>query len=172
MNDEATNLNPGFCVELIDIKSAQDNISRCELGQKIRFIISGEGRIEAYTLGASRYLGIVAKKDTKEFLDIYENPDFFEGEVIAKIRSSRSSYKLRIIIKAKADASFRIFKEDSQALNSLVKLEEMFEVGEAIICNYGKALIVEIHSDSLLVGVPHLGNRTIYDLTSVEKYHD
>jgi len=171
VNDEEINLNPSFAVWLIDIGNAQDNIIRTELGQKVKFRINEENRVEGYTL-SSRYLGIVAKKDTVGFESIYDMPSYFEGEVIAIARASKSSYKLKVSIKVKKDCSFRFFLHDENSLNSLVVLEECFKENENIICNYGKVKILKVHQEHLEVEVPQLGIRNVYDLKGIERYHD
>lgn len=170
MNNEIVNENPNFTVWLIDIGKAQEEICKSELGDLVKFRVNKDNRLEVYNL-KNKYLGIVAKKDTDSFSLIYQNPSFFQGEIIAISASSKSSYKVKVNIKVKSDASFRLFKEDATVLNKLVSLKSMFKKEEIIICNYGKVKIIDIYKDYLLVDVPHLGERKIYDLEEIERYH-
>ena len=153
----------------------------CVVHEKILMIVTALGTglttslipsiVEAYTL-KSGSIGIVSKKDVALFPYIHKKPIYFEGAITAIKNSSKTSLKLKVVIQVKREYSFRLFKEDPSVLDVYVALESLARKDEIILCNYGRAKVVEMFDDHILVEVPHLGQRTIYDLTSIERYHD
>ena len=53
-------------------------------------------------------------------------------------------------------------------LNKLISLESLFEINQIIETNYGSSTIIEIKKDYLIVDVPSLGKREIYDISSIK----
>lgn len=171
MLDETINMNPSFIVWLADITKYQSAIKSCQLGDKVKFRLNVDKDVEAYTL-RSGSIGTISKKDVALFPYIHKKPIYFEGSITAIKNSSKTSLKVKVVIQVKREYSFRLFKEDNSVMDVYVALESLAKKDEIIICNYGRAKVVELYEDHILVEVPHLGQRTIYDLTSIERYHD
>lgn len=171
MSNEMINANPSFVVWLTNITKYQTAIRTSQLSDKVKFRINLAQEIEAYTI-RSGVIGVVAKKDAVLFPIIYEKPIFFEGKIIAIAKSSKSSLKVKVIIQVKSEYSFRLFKEYPDILEKYVSIQTLAKKDEIIICNYGRAKVLELYDDHILVEVPHLGKRAIYDITSIERYHE
>ena len=171
MMEEVFNTNTSFVVWLADITKHQNSIKACKLGDKVKFRLNVDKDVEAYTL-RNGSIGTITKKDAALFPIIYKKPIYFEGSIIAIANSSKSSLKVKVVLQIKKEYSFRLFKEDNSVLNVYISLESLASKDEMIICNYGRAKVIELHEDHILVDVPHLGRRTIYDLTSLEKYRE
>ena len=171
MIEEVFNTNPSFVVWLADITKHQNAIKASKLGDKVRFRLNVNRDVEAYTL-RNGSIGTVTKKDVALFPIIYKKPIYFEGTIVAIANSSKSSLKVKVVLQVKREYSFRLFKEDNSVLDVYVSLESFANKDEMIICNYGRAKVLELYEDHILVDVPHLGKRTIYDLTSIEVAKD
>lgn len=171
MGEEVFNTNPSFIVWLADITKHQSAIRECHLSDKVKFRINSEKDVEAYTI-RNGSIGTISKKDMALFPIIYKKPIYFEGVIIAIANSSKTTLKVKVALQVKREYSFRLFKEDSSVLDTYVSLESLAKKDEIIICNYGRAKVVELFEDHILVDVPHLGRRSIYDLTSIERYHE
>ena len=62
-----------------------------------------------------------------------------------------------------------LFKENESVLDVYVNLKSLFQKNESVYCNYGESKVIEIYNDHILVDVPKLGKREIYDFKSIEK---
>ena len=171
MIEEVFNTNPSFVVWLADITKHQNAIKASKLGEKVRFRLNADKDIEAYTL-RNGSIGTITKKDVALFPIIYKKPIYFEGSIIAIANSSKNSLKIKVVLQVKREYSFRLFNEDNTVLDTYVSLESLVNKDEIIICNYGRVKVVELFEDHILVEVPHLGKRTIYDLDSIEKIQE
>lgn len=171
MEGEVLNENPSFVVWLIDITKYQSAICQTRVGDYIRFRINSEKNVEAYTI-RSGGIGTISKKDAALFPLVYTKPIYFEGKVLSIANSSKSSYKVKVKIQVKQEYSFRLFQDDSEAMDKYITLESLVKKNQTIICNYGKAKVVEVGDDYILVDVPHLGQRKIYDFSSLEGYKE
>lgn len=171
MEEEVFNENPSFIVWLVDITKYQNSIAHTRVGDYVRFRINSEKNVEAYTM-RSGGIGTVSKKDAALFPLIYTKPIYFEAIVISIANSSKNSYKVKVKIQVKKEYSFRLFQDDSEAMDKYVTLESLVKKNQTIICNYGKAKVIEVQEDYILVDVPHLGQRKIYDFSSLESYKE
>ena len=171
MIEEVFNANPSFVVWLADITKHQNAIKASGLGDKVKFRLNADKGIEAYTL-RNGCIGTITKKDAALFPIIYEKPIYFEGSIIAIANSSKNSLKIKIVLQVKREYGFRLFSENNSALGVYVSLLSFVDKDEMIICNYGRVKVIELFQDHILVDVPHLGKRAIYDLTSIEKIQE
>ena len=171
MEEEVFNENPSFIVWLIDITKYQRAICETRVGDYVRFRLNSEKNAEAYTLRSGK-IGTISKKDAALFPLIYKNPIYFEGKVLSITNSSKSSYKVKVKIQVKPEYSFRLFQDDPEAMDKYVTLDSLVKKNQTIICNYGKVTVLEVQDDYILVDVPHLGQRKIYDFTSMEGYKE
>lgn len=168
--EETSNINPCFSVWLADLTKHQSAIRQCELNDFLKFRINVHGVIEVYSIKHG-VIGTILKKDAVLFPIIYDKPNYFEGQIIAIAKSSKSSLKVRVNLQIKTEYSFRLFKENNNALFTYINLESMVKANDTIMCNYGKVVVLEVFNNHLLVDVPNLGKREIYDLKNIERYH-
>ena len=157
------NYNPSFEVELIDYKKNQLNISKSHLNDEVHFKKDKDKRIKVYTT-SKLYIGKIAIKDYKNFDLIAKKPYYFEGVIYSYLKEDITAKKVIISIQAKIEYSKEIYKINNDYLNKLVTLNSIFEVNQIIQTSYGASTIIEIHEDHLIVDVPSLGKREIYNL--------
>jgi len=161
-----SNPNPVFEVELIDYKKNQLSISKSTINESIYFKVAKNKRINVYTIN-KKYLGQIAIKDYKAFSLISMKPNYFEGQIKDYILENIAQKKVIINIQAKIEYSQEIYSIDKAYLNNLITLEAIFSINQIIKTNYGPSTIIEIFKDYLVVEVPSLGKREIYDIDSI-----
>jgi hypothetical protein len=164
-DEQGTNSNPSFTVELLDYKKNQYNISQCSLGEKLYYKKAKNKRIKVYTR-KKLYIGEIAIKDYKAFTLIALHPDYFEG-LIYSLKKEKIIKKVIINVQAKVEFSKEIYLLNKQYLNTLITLSSLFEKDQIVETNYGPSTIIEITNEYLVVNVPSLGNRQIYDIDSI-----
>ena len=160
------NSNPTFEVELIDYKKSQLGINKSSLGEPIYFKKGKNKRINVYTTNKI-YIGQIAIKDYKKFNLIANKPNFFEGTIFSFKTDNIITKKVIISIQAKIEFSKQIYLLDKTYLNTIITLSSLFVPDEIIETNYGAATIISVYNDHLLVDVPPLGNREIYDIDPI-----
>ena len=52
-------------------------------------------------------------------------------------------------------------------LNNLINIHHIFEKNQIIETSYGPSTILEVHDHYLIVDVPSLGKREIYNITEI-----
>ena len=162
------NPNPSFEVLLVDFKKNQLAINKSTIGEEIYFKTSKNKRINVYN-SKKQYIGQILTKDYKQFSLIANNPEYFEGEIFSFNNEVFGIKKVIISIQAKVEYSKTIYQLNKNYLNTLITLNSLFEKEQIIETNYGPATVVEIYENHLLVEVPSLGNREIYDIESLIK---
>lgn len=160
------NPNPDFQVELKDFKHAQLGINRATKNEGVYFKVTKKNRIDVFTLN-KQYLGQILVKDYKDFSLISQKPEYFEGEITSFIRESYSIKKVIITLQVKSESSKEVYKLDKSYLNTLITLPSLFTIGQIVETNYGPSTILKVYEDHLLVEVPSLGNREIYDIDPI-----
>lgn len=160
------NHNPSFLVELIDYKKGQLGISKSTIGEKVTFKLENNKRITVKSIN-KQYLGQIAIKDYKNFSLIASKPNYFEGEIYSFNKESLGIKKVIISVQAKEEFSKQIYHTNKNYLNTLITLKALFSEEQIIETNYGPATIKKIYEDHLLVEVPSLGNREIYDIENL-----
>ena len=147
----------------MDYKKAQLNITKSHLSEELYFKKDKDKRIKVYTSN-KKYIGKIAIKDYKNFDLIAKKPYYFEGVIYSYLKEDITAKKVIISIQAKIEYSKEIYKINNDYLNKLVTLNSIFEVNQIIQTSYGASTIIEIHEDHLIVDVPSLGKREIYNL--------
>lgn len=160
------NQNPTFRVELIDHKKCQLGISKSTKNETIKFKKAQNKRINVYTIN-KQYIGQIAIKDYKDFSLISKKPNYFEGEISAIEYDNLTHKKVIINVRVKIECSKEVYNIDKNYLNTLITLFSLFSKNEIIETNYGPSTIIEIYNDHLLVEIPSLGNREIYDIENI-----
>lgn len=162
------NLNPLFKVELINYSKYKSAIYKSYVNEALYFKTANDKRIDVYT-EKRRLIGQIAKKDYKDFSLIAEKPEFFEGYIKSFNVYGYSSKKVDICLQIKKAHSKDVYLINNSYLNNLVTLQEIFTENQIIETNYGPATIIEIKDNHLIVEVPSLGKREIYDINSLIK---
>ena len=160
------NPNPSFEVTLMDYKENQLAINKSFENESVSFKVAKNKRINVYTTN-KKYIGQIAIKDYKQFNLIAQKPQYFEGIIIGYQTINMITKKVIISVEAKQENSIEIYKIDKSYLNTLITLKAMFEKNEIIETNYGPSTIIEVFENHLLVDVPSLGNREIYDIEHI-----
>ena len=160
------NFNPHFEIELVDFKKAQLGINKSSLGENIIFKKNKNKRINVYSIN-KQYIGQVAVKDHKKLPLLISNPNYFEGEIYSFIKTNIATKKVIISIQAKVEFSKEIYFKNKDHLNTLITLHSLFVPSEIIETNYGPSTVIEVFQDHLLVEIPSLGNREIYDIDTI-----
>lgn len=162
------NNNPKLQVQLISDKKVQINIDKSTIGEPLHFSIAKNKRINVYNT-KNKLIGQIAIKDCKKIPLISTKPNYFEGEITKFEKENFSTKKVIIDIQVKVENSKQIYLLDKTYLNSIITLNSLFEINQVIETNYGSATILNIHDDHIIVDVPSLGIRKIYDIDSVLK---
>lgn len=162
------NYNPSFEVELMEHKKSQLNINNSHLNEEVYFKKDKDKRIKVYTSN-KKYIGKIAIKDYKKFDLIAKYPNYFEGVIYSYIKEDITTKKVIISIQAKVEYSTKIYNINPTYLNTLITLKSIFEENQIIETNYGVATIIAVYEDHLIVEVPSLGNREIYDFNNIIK---
>lgn len=165
---EIKNLNPIFNVELINYSKYTQAIYKSYVNEKLYFKTASDKRIDVYT-EKRRLIGQIAKKDYKDFSIIAEKPQYFEGYIKSFNVYGYSSKKVNICLQIKKAHSKDVYLINNSYLNNLVTLKEIFTESQIVETNYGPATIIEIKDNHLIVEVPSLGKREIYDIVSLAK---
>jgi hypothetical protein len=167
-NNSSSNYNPNptFKVELINFKKNQFSINKSTINESVYFKINKNKRVDVYTIN-NRYIGQIAIKDYKNFSLISQKPNYFEGQIHSFITESITTKKVIIHIQAKIETSLDIYKIDKTYLNTIITLQSIFSENDVVETNYGPSTILKVFENSLLVDVPSLGQREIYDIDSI-----
>ena len=160
------NPNPKFEVELKDLKHAQLGINRSTRNESVYFKVTKKKRIDVFTFN-KQYLGQILIKDYKDYALIGQKPEYFEGEISSFIRESYSIKKVIISIQVKVESSKEVYNLDKSYLNTLITLPSLFTINQIVETSYGPSTILKVFDDHLLVEVPSLGNREIYDIDAI-----
>ena len=160
------NPNPKFEVELKDFKHAQLGINRSTRNESVYFKVTKKKRIDVFTFN-KQYLGQILIKDYKDYALIGQKPEYFEGEISSFIRESYSIKKVIISIQVKVESSKEVYNLDKSYLNTLITLPSLFTINQIVETSYGPSTILKVFDDHLLVEVPSLGNREIYDIDAI-----
>ena len=160
-----TNHNPSFNVDLLDYNKAKNNIYKSDINDIVSFKKNDNNRIKVFN--KTKYIGLIAIKDCKSFSLIQTNPQYFEGKIISKPDFNNNLKKVTIKIQVKEHYSKNVFLINNEYLNKLITLNTLFEVGQIIETSYGPSTITEILNDHLIVEVPSLGKREIYDIKEI-----
>ena len=160
------NPNPSFEVTLIDYKQNQISINNSFENESVYFKLDKDKRIKVYTIN-KKYIGKISIKDYKLFDLISLKPEYFEGIIIGYQTVNRVNKKVIINTQVKEENSIDVYKINTSYLNTLITLKAMFEKNEIINTSYGPSTIIEVYDNYLLVDVPSLGTREIYDIQSI-----
>lgn len=162
------NPNPSFEVTLLDYKKNQLSISKSYENESVYFTVAKNKRINVYTVN-KRYIGQIAIKDYKSFNLIASKPKFFEGIIIGYETVNIMTKKVIISVEAKEEKSVDIYKIDKSYLNTLITLKSIFKKNDVIETSYGPSTVIDVFDDHLIVDVPSLGKREIYDISETIK---
>lgn len=162
-----TNHNPSFCVDLLDYTKAKNNVYKSNINDIVSFKKTSNNRIKVYS--KSKYIGLIAIKDYKSFDLIKNNPQYFEGTIISKPDFNNYLKKVTIKIQVKEHYSREVYLINNEYLNKLITLNTLFEIGQIIETSYGPSTIIEILNNHLIVEVPSLGKREIYNIKEIIK---
>lgn len=166
-NETYNNPNPSFKVELIDYKKVQINIIKTSIGEELYFKIAKNKRIKVYTLN-NLYIGEIAIKDYNKNIPLLAiHTNYFEGKIDSYLKDKIITKKVIISIKAKTKYSKEIYMIDKNNLNNIINLKSIFEINQIVDTNYGPSTIIKVLNDHLLVEVPSLGTREIYDIETL-----
>lgn len=157
------NPNPSFEVTLIDFKQNQIAISNSFENESVYFKVDKDKRINVYTIN-KKYIGQIAIKDYKPFNLIALKPKYFEGIIIGYQTVNMVTKKVTISTQVKEENSIDVYKINTSYLNTLITLKAMFEKNEVIETSYGPSTIIKVCDNHLLVDVPSLGKREIYNI--------
>ena len=160
------NPNPSFLVELIDYKKNQLEISKSYINEMLSFSKSKKNRIKVYN-SRNKYIGEITIKDYKDFDLIKDYTDYFEGQIYSFVKEKLTEKKVVISIQIKEECSKKIYQLDKSYLNKLISLSALFTESEIVETNYGPASVIDILEDHIVVDVPSLGQRKIYDIESL-----
>lgn len=162
------NPNPSYQVTLIDYKKNQFAISKSYESESVFFKVAKNKRINVYTIN-KQYIGQIAIKDYKPFSLIATKPDFFEGIITGYQTVNIMTKKVIISVEAKEENSIEIYKIDKSYLNTLITLKSIFKKNDVIETSYGPSTVTDVFDDYLIVDVPSLGKREIYDISETIK---
>lgn len=162
------NKNPEFIVQLIEYRKNQLNIYKSLMGDPVSFHRHGDGRIKVTNKRSKKCIGLIAKKDSQQFQLINKYPSYFEGKIIEKSKKNNTLLQLSISIQLKKEKSKKVYLSDKTNLYRLISLHSLFEENENIVTNYGPSTIKSIQKNYLIINVPFLGTREIYDIDNVK----
>lgn len=162
------NPNPSFEVTLLDYKKTQVAISKSYESESVSFTCAKNKRINVYTTN-KKYIGQIAIKDYKPFELIAKKPNYFEGIITGYETVNIMTKKVIISVEAKEEHSIDIYKTDKSYLNTLITLKSIFKINDVIETSYGPSSITQVFDDHLIVEVPSLGTREIYDIDEILK---
>lgn len=160
------NKNPAIQVTLVEYKKYQLNIYNSKINELLTLRKSKDKKIKI--LNQSKCIGIISAKDIKNLELIQKKPEYFEGRIIAFEKQSNLLNKVIVEIQAKLNCSKKIYKINKVYLNSIISIHSLFIKDQIIETNYGPSTIIEVLDDHLLVDVPSLGTREIYDIKEIE----
>lgn len=168
IQDTTTNKNPEFIVQLIEYRKNQLNIYKSLTGDSVSFQKYGDGRIKVTNKRSRKCIGLIAKKDCQQFQLISKYPSYFEGKIILKSKKNNTLDQLTISMQLKKEKSKKVYLADKTNLYKLVSLYSLFEENENIVTNYGPSTVKSIQKNHLVIEVPSLGTREIYDIDNVK----
>jgi len=160
-----TNKNPGFLVTLLNYKKHQLNIYKSKINDIVTFKKQKDKRIKVYN--NSNCIGLIAIKDYKDFNLIAKHTNYFEGRIANFEKENNTLQKVTLKIQVKKECSKKVYLINPDYFSTLINMHCLFEIGEIINSSYGPSTIVEIFDDHLIVDVPSLGNREIYNIKDI-----
>lgn len=164
-NIDNSNKNPSFIVSLLNYKKYQLNIYKSKINDIVTLKKQKDKRIKVYN--NSKCIGLIAIKDYKDFSLIANHTEYFEGRIATFERLSNTSIKVSLKIQVKQECSKKVYSINPDNLPSLINMNSLFEIGEIINSSYGPSTITEIYDDHLIVEVPSLGKREIYNIKDI-----
>lgn len=160
------NKNPFITLTLVEHRKYQVNVYHSKINDYLTFRKSKDKRIKV--LNNSKCIGLISAKDCKNLNLLQKKPEYFQGKVISFTGQSNMLYKVEIQIQLKLSYSKKVYRLNKEYLNKLVSIHSLFVKDQIIETSYGPSTILEVNDDHLIIDVPSLGTREIYNIDEIE----
>lgn len=159
------NCNPTKETTLIEHKKYQINIYHSKIGDTLLFKNETNKRIKV--LNDSKCIGIIPAKDVRKIELLEQFPHYYEGKIIEFQDVDLMTHKVCIKLQIKTTYSKDVYNLNHNYLNSLINIHSLFEKNQIVETSYGPSTILEVNDNYLIVDVPSLGKREIYDIKEI-----
>lgn len=165
-NEIEENRNPATKTTLIEYKKYQINIYHSQVGDILAFKKETKNRIKV--LNKSKCIGIIPAKEVRKIELLEKFPHYYEGKIIEFENVELMTDKVCITLQIKEECSKEVYNLNHNYLNNLISIHCLFEKDQIISTNYGPSTVLEVHDNYLIVDVPSLGKREIYNINEIE----
>jgi len=165
-NLEYINPNPSIEIILTNYRKYQFNIQKSNINDPVSLTKTEDKRIKV--CNNRKCIGFFPIKDYKDFNLILKCPHYFEAKIASFIPKGNIAKQISIYVKVKKNYSSKLYKKDPKYLSTIININSLFEVDQIIETSYGPSTILEVNEDYLVVDVPSLGRREIYNLKEIK----